>query len=542
MDILSTLNKNGSGLNIRDLTTSLVAADIAPKKALIQTKVNATETSISALGQIRVQLDKLKTAGDAINASPMLSATASGKAASVSMTEPGKIVEQQSSIYVDALAKRQVVEFAGFASADAAMGSGTISLEIGTWTDIATDQFFADPARAVQTINVPAGSTLQDVADALNDLDGLSARVLDKGDGTYSLGIVSETGIGNSLRLSATEDAGLPGLAVFDMQTGAAEHQVQASSDAILEVDGFLVLRPSNTVDDLIPGLTVTLNETGLSTITAARDRETAATNLEYLVMTVNETFGMLKDMTARGANGTERGALAGDLTTETLIARLRNLMLTQIEGHGDTATGLSDLGVTINRNGTFSFNRATFDVAFDTNPAKFDAVFRDRLESSNPGVRVTGKPDTADAFGTYVFSRPDGVGSATMAGRFAIGSSLGNGTTQFSAIGGALSGVTLIAEDGVESADIYHARSFISILQTDLDSILAFDGQIAGREAQLAETLAERQSELDLVDVKGQTLEDRYLASFTAMELAVTQLKSTGEYLTNLIAQWNKE
>lgn len=541
MDILSSLNKNGSGLNIKDLTTSLVAADVEPKKALIRQKVTATETSISALGQIRAQFDKLRTAGDAITASPILTATGRGSAATVTLTDRTKVVEQQSSIYVNALAKRQVVEFTGYTSPDAPMGSGSIEVEVGVWTDIDTDSFIADPERAVQTVNIPEGATLQDVADALNELDGVSARVLDKGDGTYSLGLVSETGVGSSLRLTAFEDAARPGLAAFDMRTGAAEHEVQAASDAILEIDGFVVLRSSNVIDDLIPGVSVSLNQEGLTDITVARDRETAATNLEYLVITVNETMGLLKDLTSRGINGAERGALAGDVTGQAMIARLRNLMTSEINGHREDAVTLADVGISIDRSGSFTFDRAKFDLAFDADPALFDSVFSDRLESNNPGVSVSGTPETTADFGVFDFSRPGGSGSATMAGRFAIGSSLGDGKTQFAALGGALSGVTLTAEDGIESAQISYARSFISLMQSEMDDILSAAGQIAARETQLAEVLSERQEELTVVDTRGKALEDRYLASFTAMEVAVTQLKSTGEYLTNLIEQWNK-
>ena len=36
--------------------------------------------------------------------------------------------------------------------------------------------------------------------------------------------------------------------------------------------------------------------------------------------------------------------------------------------------------------------------------------------------------------------------------------------------------------------------------------------------------------------------LEKRYLSRFTAMETAIAGLKSTGNYLTNLVAQWNKD
>lgn len=539
-DLLSSLNRNGSGIDLKALTSSLVTAEFQPRETAIQSKISQTETTISALGQVRSQLDKLHTAGDAINASPVLAATSSGVAADVQITNPSQVKETSSEIYVNALAKRQVVEFTGFTSADATLGTGMITIETGLWTDIANDAFLADPEKAVQTVNISAGMTLEDIATALNGLEGVTARVLDKGDGTFSFGIVSEVGIGSSLRLSVQEDAAAPGLAALDMTTGAESHQVQAASDAILEVDGLVVLRSSNTIDDLIPGASITLVEPGLTTVSVTRDRETAATNLEYLVINMNETLDLFKGLTSRGVNGASRGDLAGDLATQSATTALRNLMLAPINGYGDSAVTLADMGISITRDGSFEFNRTKFDSAFDANPKVFDAVFSDRLESDTPGVSISGTPATTDTYGSYEFLRVNGTGAGMMAGRPTFSSPLSGSRTEFVAFGGPLSGTTLIAEDGIANATIYHAKSFVSILQTAIDDLLSSSGQIATRETQLNENLTFNQDELSALSIKRTSAEDRYIERFTAMEVAITQLKSTGEYLTNLIDQWN--
>ena len=50
VDILSTLNKNGSGLNLSDLTTSLVAAEIQPRQRSEQKKLDAANLSDARMG------------------------------------------------------------------------------------------------------------------------------------------------------------------------------------------------------------------------------------------------------------------------------------------------------------------------------------------------------------------------------------------------------------------------------------------------------------------------------------------------------------
>ncbi|MDA7546495.1 methyltransferase domain-containing protein, partial [Alphaproteobacteria bacterium] len=53
---------------------------------------------------------------------------------------------------------------------------------------------------------------------------------------------------------------------------------------------------------------------------------------------------------------------------------------------------------------------------------------------------------------------------------------------------------------------------------------------------------LGEYNTDLTGIDEKVETLTLRYKAQFGAMESAVTSLKSTGEYLTNMMDSWNKE
>ena len=50
--------------------------------------------------------------------------------------------------------------------------------------------------------------------------------------------------------------------------------------------------------------------------------------------------------------------------------------------------------------------------------------------------------------------------------------------------------------------------------------------------------------AEIELADVEARTegIRDRYMSQFSAMESAVTSLKGTGDYLTNMIESWNSD
>ena len=54
-DYLSLVNKGGSGLNISELVTSIVAAEIEPKKAIHNDKKNKSDNAISGIGILNAQ-------------------------------------------------------------------------------------------------------------------------------------------------------------------------------------------------------------------------------------------------------------------------------------------------------------------------------------------------------------------------------------------------------------------------------------------------------------------------------------------------------
>lgn len=542
VDILSTLNKGGSGLDLRSLTTSLVAAEFQPRINTIEKSIAKTEASISAFGQLRSQMDKLRMAATAISETSIVEANSSSSAAAIKITDAAAIREGSSAIYVDALATRQVIEFPGFSSRSQTLGGGTMTVEIGQWVDIDTDQFVADPNVAPQSFSILADDTLDEIAEKLSKLDGVTARVLDKGDGTFSLGIVSEVGQKSALRLSVAEDPLTPGLSALDNATGAADHQIQDASDALIEIDGVVVTRPTNTIDDLVPGAILTLQDIGFTAVSVSRNADTAAENIEFLIETVNETLAAFATLTSRGADGQERGPLAGELASELAAGQIRALMAGPIGGYSERPVTLGEMGVVIRRDGTYTFDRNTFDKAFEKNPKFFEAAFADRLDTSRTDVQVKGFPATQSPFGTYAFIRENGTGPATIAGEPAFEIPMGDGRSDFLTFGGPLSGITLTVPDGVADVSINHAKSFMSILTKAIDDLMAGSAQLTQREDQLTGMLNDYKDEMTALDAKAVTVEDRYMEKFVAMELAITQLNSTGDYLTNLIDSWNNQ
>lgn len=544
VDILSSLNKNGSGLNLRELTTSLVAAEIDPQKARQTTRVETANTQISALGQVRAQFAALDEAVSVLRESRVLRATSGNAGVGVTITDPAKIANQTMAIGVEQVAKRQVLEFGGFTSPDQAVGAGALQIGIGVWfeDDTGAPAFAVDPATTVRTLNIPAGATLSMLAETMNSIPGMAARVLDKGDGTFSLGVVSETGAASALNFTVAET--VAGLSVFDTNATIGTVQIQAAQDAVIAVDGIAVSRRSNVIDDLIPGavLDITAPAGTVTAVTFARDVETARLNMAALVEQVNLTRKLLGDLSARAVGDAEAGALAGDRLIEKLKGDLTALISAPVDGFGGAARRLSDFGVVTNRDGSLRLDNLRFERAFEADPTAFDRVFSDRLSAADGRVTVGGVPGATLAGGSFAFRRDavTGVASLDEAPLFRVPQA--DGQDQYFAFGGRLAGLTVTVPGDVTQTDIRYGKSFLTALETMLEAALSGGANsISERETQLAGRVNEATVRLEALDARAAMLEKRYLSRFTAMETAIAGLRSTGTYLDNLVAQWNK-
>jgi flagellar hook-associated protein 2 len=544
VDILSKLNTNGSGLNLRDLTTSLVAAEITPLAQTQTKKVEAAQTSISALGQVRAQFTALNTAVTVLRENPVLRATSGNAGVGVTITDPARISNKTTSVGVVQVAQRQVLEFTGFASADAAVGAGALQVERGVWftNDSGAAAFAVAPDSSLKTLNIPAGATLSMLAETLDALPGLSARVVDKGDGTFSLGVVSEPGAASALRFTVAET--VPGLAGFDISAGPGALQIQAAQDAVLEVDGIAVSRPSNVIEDLIPGavLDITAPAGTRTTVEFSRDIETARVNMQALVEQVNGTRKLLADLSARGVGEAAAGSLAGDRLIEKLKTDLTAMLSAPLNGFGDGAKRLSDFGVATNREGTLRLDKTRFETAFEADPAGFDVIFADRFSATAAGVEVRGLLGPAAKAGGHAFARDAVTGLATLNGEAMPGVTLADGRVQHMMFRGEMSGLIVTVPADLTGTEVRFGRSFLSGLEQVMSSALA-DGanSLSEREDQLQARITEATARLTALETRSAMLEKRYLSRFTAMETAIAGLKSTGAYLTNLVAQWNK-
>ena len=235
------------------------------------------------------------------------------------------------------------------ATSTVATGSGNFSFRVG-------------PTGTVQTIAIDTTTTLTGLATAINALDaGATASVVNVGTASapdYRLRLGSDA-TGTDAAVSIVSDDTTLGVAV-----------TQTALNASFSVSGFddPLSRSNNLVSDVIPGVSFTLlDDGGPVTVTVGGDDEATVAQLDGVVKAFNDivTFVAGESEVSQDTGSDDRtvslGPLALDTTVRGVIDSLRRLISDPTEDASDTYSVIAQLGITTARDGTLTFNQATF-------------------------------------------------------------------------------------------------------------------------------------------------------------------------------------
>ncbi len=405
VDYLNALNSKGSGLNITQIVDSLVDAEKTPQKEMIETKISENNTSISAIAEIKNSLSTLSTSLKSLVGNTSLKPSSNSTSISVELTNPSKANTLDSSITVSSLATGQTLAFTGYASSETVVGGGTLVFERGDWS---SGSFVASSTVSSKSLTVLSTDTLASLRDKINSLSyDVTASIVGAGDGTYNLVLKSSTGVGNALRVTATESPVGSGLSSIDNTTTNGTKQKIAGSDAAINVDGMSLTRTTNIIDDLFEGYTVNLINTTSSSakLTSTVDTTTAKTNLQALVDSVNKLKTVLNNKTFRGSASAEPGELASDPAVRSLKNQIENNIKSSLTGFGADGVYLSNLGVRTNKDGTLSLNSRILETELKNNPSSLDAIFNSMYSSSSSLLSISGGNSKTPTPGSFTFA-----------------------------------------------------------------------------------------------------------------------------------------
>lgn len=412
-DIVTQLG-GGSGINSGSLIEDLVSLQKAPEEQRLNTRQELLESQISDYGLLRSALASLDAAVSAVSSPDTFDA----KSVALPDTSLLSLTKLEASaspgnyrLKIEEVAQAQSLSSASYATRDAVIGKGELTLQFGSWNS-AVDTFTVDAEKTGATITIDdTNNTLSGLRDAINDADiGVQATVIADGSG-FKLLLTSPSGASNELEITVAEDVGSPGLSDFSFNEITQNlTQEQEGVDAQIRVNGLLVTRESNRITDVIDGLEFDIfnkSSTEEINIGISEDRSIAEQAIRDFVNAYNTFFGETNKLTDFNEETGEFGSLRNDALADNLVDQVRNYLGSSIAGLDGGFTQLSNLGIRTKRDGSLEIIESpdepntNFRAAIDKHFDKVRDLFVPTTESDNSKVVINGYSSRTQA-GSY--------------------------------------------------------------------------------------------------------------------------------------------
>ena len=345
--------------------------------------------------------------------------------------------------------------------------------------------------------------------------------------------------------------------------------------NAVFAIDtvnnGADITSASNTITDVIPGVTLTLQQEDASnqvTVTISQDVGTATGLIQGFVAQVNSLLQYIADQTAYDADEDEAAILLGDSAVTLLASSIRRTVL----GHGEGLTGqytsLQDLGLStgsvgsaVGTAGTIEVDTSDLSEALSTNPDAVADLMTARETaaslvsggtgnipsiSGSPSVRkeagtykleiesITGDPSSDPQTATLTFTPDDGgtdiVKTVTVT----------PGETNTELIPGM--SIQMAATLAVGSDDIsvtVPVRGIAQILDDYLAGLLSSTGMFEAREEAAADEIRDVDARIIRLEARLVEQRERLVRRFASLEATLARLQGQQSFLSSQVTAW---
>lgn len=385
---MATINSLGlgSGVLTSDVIDKLKANDTSLIIKPIENKITLETQKKSALDLLKSLMTSFKSSVNALDDDSLYQKrSVSGTNSAVTVTAEAGVAVQSFSITDTVLAQKNVKQSGSFSSETETIssGSGSMTLSIDG---------------VDYSIDYTATTTLSDLQEAINakmlitDEEGNSvqkvkASILQVGSGDYRLILTSgKTGVTENITLSDSatgtlNEQLLPYNAdnpdgsddgIIDNLNGMQD--IQAARDSTFKFNGISITRSSNSIDDIITGVTINMLEESTTGANIAITQDVAAISDEMttFVQNYNTLMSELSDMTTSDTEAGTVGVLNGDSSINS-IKREVNKLITSINTDGYS---LANFGIDLSQDGVMSFNSATFTTEFNKDTTLSEKFF----------------------------------------------------------------------------------------------------------------------------------------------------------------------
>lgn len=454
----SSINLVNSVIDVGSIVDNLIYVDSAPVRNM-QSQVTTLQSKVSAFQSLNTNLstlsDKIDTILYGTTNTPLINPYAfadrlensifskckvtSSDDAYVSATADNVNSAGTYSIAVTSLAQAKSMAAANFAdTSSTTAGTGTLTIKTG--------------ANDAVTVTIDqSNNTLTGVCNAINAANaGVAATIINDGTSNPFKLLITANDAGTANSFSVTDN--LSGGQSLNLE------QKQSATDAQFVLNGVSITKSTNTISDVIPGVTFALKAMtmGAVNLTVEKDIDSIISSLNDFVSAYNSVNSFINSQFAYNATSKKAGLLSGDSTLRGIQSNLQNQITQSIANRYTSLNFSGQAGLDFNRDGSLSLDSAKLQSALSSNFAGVAALFlgngtpSDNATATDKRVTYNSKTTQTQA-GTYSLQITSLAQQAALVGNQSVVSLSDNETLTITS-GSKSATATLLQNDSLSS------------------------------------------------------------------------------------------
>jgi flagellar hook-associated protein 2 len=183
--------------------------------------------------------------------------------------------------------------------------------------------------------------------------------------------------------------------------------------DAVIRVDSLTLIKDSNSISDVIEGVTLNLlnaSTTTANTVTVSQgDAGSAKTGIETFIDTYNEVMGELYTTFSYDPDNPSDNPLRGDYTVRGIQATLKRIVMDSVPGLTGEYTSLYQIGISVDNRGLLTINDAELSQALANDPFEVMKLFADYATPTDSAVSYVSKSSSTNPgrYSVYIYTPP---------------------------------------------------------------------------------------------------------------------------------------
>ena len=414
----------------------------------------------------------------------------------------------------------------------------------------------------VVKVAVADGATLQDLVKAINEDSnnpGVIATIVNDGQGlsnSYHL-VLTGKNQGAAYDIDIVDsDTTLNGSSGTVDFTSSTFTETQSAQNSMIKLDGFpsdpteYIQEQTNTITDLINGVTIYLKSTGNTTISVTNDYDKIKEKIKNFVDAYNDLISYIEDVTKYDAQTKEAGTLQGNYAAQFVEYDIMRITTGPAPGFksinsiesppgSERYISLADIGIKTGDDKKLEIDDATLDEALQdhlddvallfgadgigrndttTNKIVYDSHVKNLTEPGYYEVQVT-------ISGGSITSATINGHDATINGNYIVGQT-----------GYPEAGLQLLVDtstDGTYSAEIRLLEGITNSLDDKLTDLLQENtGPLNVLINNYNDIIEDMDKKIANEELRIENMKNRLIQQFTAMEDMISQYNAQSQYL----------